>query len=104
MKGFNRFSSLSLCAAVVMAMALVIATSPSLKAQDASAPAADDKHNGGEVVGTGTRVAARTRLESLAPVDVVSEAALASRGTTELAEALSTVAPSLNFPRPSITD
>ena len=49
-------------------------------------------------------MAARTRLESLAPVDVFSEEALTSQGTTELAEALSNAAPSLNFPRPSITD
>ena len=53
---------------------------------------------------TGTRVAARTRLESLAPVDVLTSEALESQGTTELAEALATAAPSLNFPRPSITD
>ena len=57
-----------------------------------------------EVVVTGTRVATRTRLDSLAPVDVLPAEALTSQGTTELAEALSTVAPSLDFPRPSITD
>jgi iron complex outermembrane receptor protein len=72
-------------------------------AQDA-APAADDEDNIDEVVVTGTRVAARTRLDSLAPVDVLSADALNSTATTELAEALSTAAPSLNFPRPSITD
>jgi iron complex outermembrane receptor protein len=53
---------------------------------------------------TGTRVATRTRYESLAPVDVLPSEALQSTGTTELAEALSTLAPSLDFPRPSITD
>ena len=57
-----------------------------------------------EVVVTGTRVAARTRLDSLAPVDVLSAESLNSQGTTELAEALSNAAPSINFPRPSITD
>jgi iron complex outermembrane receptor protein len=57
-----------------------------------------------EVVVTGTRVATRTRYESLAPVDVLPSEALQSTGTTELAEALSTLAPSLDFPRPSITD
>ena len=46
----------------------------------------------------------RTRLDSLAPVDVLPAAVLEKQGTTELAEALSTVAPSLDFPRPSITD
>ena len=34
----------------------------------------------------------------------VRSEALSSQGTTELAEALATAAPSLNFPRPSITD
>ena len=57
-----------------------------------------------EVVVTGTRVATRTRYESLAPVDVLPSESLQSTGTTELAEALSTLAPSLDFPRPSITD
>jgi len=57
-----------------------------------------------EVIVTGTRVADRTRLDTIAPVDVLSEQVLASQASTELAEALSTVAPSINFPRPSITD
>jgi iron complex outermembrane receptor protein len=72
-------------------------------AQDA-ASAADDEDSVDEVVVTGTRVAARTRLDSLAPVDVLSADSLSSTATTELAEALSNAAPSLNFPRPSITD
>ena len=72
-------------------------------AQEAATPA-DDEDGIDEVVVTGTRVAARTRLDSLAPVDVLSADALGSTATTELAEALSTAAPSLNFPRPSITD
>jgi iron complex outermembrane receptor protein len=57
-----------------------------------------------EVVITGTRVQSRTRLDTLAPVDVLSSQALTQQGTTELAQALSTMAPSLDFPRPSITD
>ncbi len=57
-----------------------------------------------EVVVTGTRVAERTRLQSLAPVDVITTQSMESQGTTELAEALSNAAPSLNFPRPAITD
>ena len=68
------------------------------------APPAADEPNLDEVVVTGTRVAARTRYESLAPIDVLTSEALESQGTTELAEALATVAPSLDFPRPSITD
>ncbi|HXS29737.1 MAG TPA: TonB-dependent receptor plug domain-containing protein, partial [Steroidobacteraceae bacterium] len=57
-----------------------------------------------EVIVTGTRVEERTRLESLAPVDVISTRDLSSQGSTELAQALSVAAPSINFPRPSITD
>jgi iron complex outermembrane receptor protein len=88
--------------------AILLALGSTTQAQEATPPPppAEDELDSivDEVVVTGTRVAARTRLESLAPVDVLSEAALASTGTTELAEALSTAAPSLNFPRPSITD
>jgi len=72
-------------------------------AQDqAATPPPDDEVS--EVVVTGTRVATRTRLDSLAPIDVLPAAVLEKQGSTELAEALSTVAPSLDFPRPSITD
>src|SRR4051794_18355361 len=67
-------------------------------AQDQAAASVD------EVVVTGTRTEGRTRLESLAPVDVISTGALQRQGSTELAQALSTVAPSLDFPRPAITD
>ena len=57
-----------------------------------------------EVVVTGSRTEGRTRLESLAPVDVISAGALARRGDTELAAALAAMAPSLDFPRPAISD
>ena len=57
-----------------------------------------------ELVVTGTRTEGRTRLESLAPVDVISDEALQRQGTTELGAALATLAPSLDFPRPAITD
>jgi iron complex outermembrane receptor protein len=88
---------------VAIASTLGVFASANVFAQDA-APAADDEDSVDEVVVTGTRVAARTRLDSLAPVDVLSSEALGSTATTELAEALSGAAPSLNFPRPSITD
>lgn len=57
-----------------------------------------------EVVVTGTRAQQRSRLDTLAPVDVISTNALSTQGSTELAQTLSVAAPSLNFPRPSITD
>lgn len=57
-----------------------------------------------EVVVTGTRVANRTRLDSVAPVDVVSNTAITQSGSTELAQALAISLPSLDFPRPAISD
>ena len=57
-----------------------------------------------EVVVTGTRAEGRTRLQSLAPVDVISAEAIGRQGTTELASALARLAPALDFPRPSLSD
>jgi iron complex outermembrane receptor protein len=92
---FQRASSL-VAAAVLVAV--------SANAQEVSTEEAADLREIEEIVVTGTRVADRTRLDTLAPVDVLSNSALTSKGTTELAQALSTAAPSLNFPRPAITD
>src|SRR4051812_1763149 len=86
---------------VAIAGSLGALASPAVIAQENSA---EPDENIDEVVVTGTRVATRTRLESLSPVDVLSTEALTTQATTELAEALSNAAPSLNFPRPAITD
>ncbi|HEX9173981.1 MAG TPA: TonB-dependent receptor [Telluria sp.] len=56
------------------------------------------------VVVTGTRVANRTALDTTAPVDIISAETLKNSGNTELNQALSVALPSLNFPRPSLTD
>jgi iron complex outermembrane receptor protein len=56
------------------------------------------------VVVTGTRVANRTALDTAAPVDIISAETLKNSGTTEMTQALSVALPSLNFPRPSLTD
>ncbi len=72
-----------------------------------SAPVADaasTADEGQDIIVTGTRAAGRSRLDSVAPVDVLSGASLQRQGTTELATALATVAPSINFPRPSAND
>ena len=69
-----------------------------------TADAATVADEGDDVVVTGTRTAGRTRLDSVSPVDVLSGATLQRQGTTELAQALSTVAPSIDFPRPSAND
>jgi len=56
------------------------------------------------VIVTGTRVADRTVAESQSPIDIITPEALQSTGTTELATALARALPSLNFPRPALTD
>jgi len=56
------------------------------------------------VIVTGTRVADRTVAESQSPIDIISPETLAATGTLELATALSRALPSLNFPRPALTD
>src|SRR5690606_1017991 len=53
---------------------------------------------------TGSRAAGRSRLDTVSPVDVLSQAALTQQGTTEVADALASVAPSIVFPRPSVVD
>lgn len=56
------------------------------------------------VVVTGSRAENRSRLDSLAPVDVLSSTELQSHGTTEFGAALSSSVPSLDFPRQSAVD
>ncbi len=56
------------------------------------------------VVVTGTRVANRTALDTVAPVDIISADTLKNAGTTEINQALSVALPSLNFPRPGLAD
>lgn len=83
-----------LCAA---ASAAALLSTPAL----AQAPANQQVE---EIVVTGTRAQPRSRLESLAPVDVVSAQALQQQGTSELGAALAVAVPSIDFPRPSNTD
>lgn len=81
-------------------------TAPQTEAAQ-SAPVADaasTADEGQDIIVTGTRATGRSRLDSVAPVDVLSGASLQRQGTTELATALATVAPSINFPRPSAND
>ncbi|CAN5122836.1 TonB-dependent receptor [soil metagenome] len=77
-----------------------------LMAHAQTAPTApDEAQNLEEIVVTGTRTAGRTRLDTIAPVDVISAETLSRNGTgTETATALANSVPSLNFPRPAISD
>src|SRR5438067_1042165 len=72
------------------------------QAQDNAAAAPDSA--AATVVVTGTRVANRSVLDTASAVDVISADTLKSTGSTELNQALSVALPSLNFPRPSLTD
>ncbi len=88
--------------------ALALAAQAAPPAQEAqAAPVADaatPENEGDVIVVTGTRAEGRTRLDSASPVDVLSGASLQRQGTTELATALSAVAPSIDFPRPAAND
>jgi len=57
-----------------------------------------------DVVVTGTRTPNRSRLDTLAPVDVVTAETLQNRGTTEFAAAMAQAIPSLTFQRAAVTD
>jgi len=74
-------------------------------AAQTAAPANDpDSAAVEDVVVTGTRVPNRSRLDTLAPVDVVTAQTLQNRGTTEFAAALAQAIPSLTFQRPAVVD
>ena len=86
-----------LTAAVLATLAL-----PALvQAQDAPRPTPGTLDT---VIVTGTRVSDRTVAESQSPIDIISSETLQATGTTELATALARALPSLNFPRPALTD
>lgn len=68
-------------------------------------PQVEDTTEVDEIVVTGTRAVGRTRLDTIAPVDVITGETLTRTGTgTETAAALAAAAPSINFPRPAISD
>lgn len=85
--------------ALTVAILLALATVPAMAQTTREGATTLDT-----LIVTGTRVADRTVAESASPIDIITPEALESTGTTELATALSRVVPSLNFPRPAITD
>jgi iron complex outermembrane recepter protein len=91
---FAAASAASLLATGAMAQSKAATTA-------AAAPAAADVE---ELVVTGSRADPKSRLETLAPVDVVTAQTLQKRGSTELAASLAATVPSIDFPRPSNTD
>ncbi|WP_417472451.1 TonB-dependent receptor plug domain-containing protein [Luteimonas mephitis] len=92
---------------LALALLAAIASAPALAqdaAPDAAAPSKAKASTLDTVIVTGTRVSDRTVAESQSPIDIITPEALQATGTTELATALSRVLPSLNFPRPAVTD
>ena len=85
--------------AILISLAASAAT-----AQTPSTPPDDERTELEAIIVTGTRVTDRTVVESASPIDVITVETLEATGTTELATALSRALPSLNFPRPSISD
>lgn len=101
MRKFLFLSSVAIGA--VAASPVTAQTTPAAPAQVPSDQTKADQA-GSEIVVTGTRTAGRTRLDSVSPVDVLSVTDLKHQGTTEIAAALANVAPSIDFPRPAVTD
>ena len=84
-------------------LALIAATA-ALPALAQTPPAAPTARTLDTLIVTGTRAADRTVAESQSPIDIITPETLQATGTPELATALSRAVPSLNFPRPAITD
>ena len=93
-------------AAAVSTLALIAAASAHAQAAPAAADPTPEAAvtEPADIVVTGTRTTGRSRLDSAAPVDVLSAATLQRQGTTELATALAAVVPSIDFPRSSAVD
>src|SRR5690606_26615415 len=87
---------------LAIALLAALAAGPALAQEDA--PAKPDASTLDTVIVTGTRVSDRTVAESQSPIDILTPEALQATGTTELATALARALPSLNFPRPAVTD
>jgi len=65
--------------------------------------APNDTAAGQEIIVTGTRSAGRAAIESSAPVDVVTNAAIEGTGYPDLSRALNFLQPSVNFARAATT-
>ena len=88
---------------IAAALAIAVAA-PAVWGQTPQEPASERASTLDTMIVTGTRVADRTVAESTSPIDIITPEALQATGTTELATALARALPSLNFPRPAITD
>jgi iron complex outermembrane receptor protein len=101
MKSRSRPLQLSIIAA---SLSIAFGASENTFAQQTSADDNNSAINLTTIIVTGTRANNRTGADSLSPIDQLSRKDLESTGSSELATALATLLPSLNFPRPSVTD
>jgi iron complex outermembrane receptor protein len=95
--------AVALCAALAMTALEAPLFAQDVAQADTSA-ATKDARQLQQVIVTGTRQSNRTEAESLSPIDVLTPADLTATGATDLASALNTLLPSLDFPRPAIND
>lgn len=103
-RAFKKDSSMTSRLSALLGAASAIALFGAAPALAQTAPEADPTATVDDIVVTGTRVPNRSRLDTLAPVDVVTSETLQQRGTTEFAAALSQTVPSLTFARPTVVD
>ncbi len=83
-------------------------TAPFVLAQSSSAQTSTNQAQSDEkpvaVIVTGTRMSNRSATNTSSPIDVISGESLKNMGVSEINQALSVALPSLNFPRPGLTD
>jgi iron complex outermembrane recepter protein len=91
---------------LLLAASAISLTAGNAFAATAEATASSDSNaQVGELVVTGSRAAPRSRLDTISPVDSIGGQVLQHQGSSnELAQALSNLTPSIDFPRPSLTD
>jgi len=90
--------------ALLAGTALAAFTAVPAAAQNNAAPAGPDASGDQTIVVTGSRAAPRSALDTVSPVDVLSNQALSQQGTTEIGQALANIAPSIDFPRSAVVD
>ena len=81
-------------------------TSPAVAQTIAAESASDSQETAvmDRVIVTGTRESGRTKFESLAPVDVLSEAAVQGSASAEFGDVLAQLVPSFNVQRLPLAD
>jgi iron complex outermembrane receptor protein len=89
--------------ALLLGLGAIAFASP-VFAQTAPAAAPEAGEEEAVVIVTGTRVAARSAIDTAVAVDVISASDLAKVGVTEVSQALAQTVPSFNFPRPGLAD